>query len=1165
MRKLPNDRVLQAIFLQVFLCCWWMIGIFLMIASWGEGSLAATITNITPDHGPRGVNTNLIIKGEGFSPGMRVSIWGGGVYIKGSHLAAGPANSLYCSGSYVYLACGPQQQTRAGEGGGVQVFDIHNPSAPQPIGFLPLPAAASDILVFDHYAYVADAEAGLQVLDVENPRASSLVASFPMPTARALKISLYGHYAYLAAEDGGLQIVDVSNPQQPAQAGALSFAEAGSILDVVAEGSYAYLAAGWSGVKIVDISHPRSPRIVAELPCPGRFVIGIYKYQNYLYLSELQDGVEILDAVDPLAPKALFRLSTCGLARQVAIRGNYLYVADDYRGVEIFRHDLPKGCSLVGFQETPGWAVDLQVVDNHVFVADSQGGLQILDAENPRNPSLVSVVDLLEGEDGLEVCGLTLEGNYAYVFSRATPYFGENWLKILDVSHPQNPRLIGKTCNIGPRPAELVISQGEYAYLVDADLGLQVFNVTVRQAPQRVSFYDRESCGGGGISLRDKTLLVADSMSSGRPALKIFSQDTKMLPSALGVAWVDDFQGRSEAIDVLGNYAFLACGEAGVAIFDLQDLRQPVVASTLPLSGSISDILISGPYAYLANRAAGLIQTVGIEQPREPHLVSSCKLKGKPQSLALSEKQLYVAEGESGLEVIDLSQQAFPLAVASLATLTPAEDVAVADGGEYLYLAIRNGLAVMRAFKPCPTVSYIDSETLQVSTPCGLAPGTYHITLTDPNGHAVFLPNGFTVEANRPPLMEPLADKPLIAVAEGQTLTLTIKASDPDGDPLTYDVSLARLPKGATLVGNVFTWQPRSGDSGLYPDIRFQVSDGEFIIEQTINLAVIDNGLDTPPELEPIGNRSISEGDLLSFSLSAKDAEGDSLIFSAEPLPRGAELLGSRFSWRPDFDQSGTYKICFTVREENFNLADSEEITITVTETNQPPELCLIPIQTHGEEGEAMAVAIEVLDPDPQDRQNLTISMLNAPAGALCRVLSGQAGGGGLEGNLSRQAEGDRLLLAGGDSLLLADKALDDQNSHLIACFLWTPTLGQAGRYTITFEASDQRLSARQTITLDIGPATSSQTSIELKPGANLWLCPAGRDQQYTSFAFLRELGEETLSSLQAYDLDGRLLKSCAWLFGRPCGDNFPMNQSLILRLQAKRSISFTWPKAARR
>src|SRR5207253_1169408 len=57
----------------------------------------------------------------------------------------------------------------------------------------------------------------------------------------------------------------------------------------------------------------------------------------------------------------------------------------------------------------------------------------------------------------------------------------------------------------------------------------------------------------------------------------------------------------------------------------------------------------------------------------------------------------------------------------------------------------------------------------------------------------------------------------------------------------------------------------------------------------------------SPPVLDPIGNKSVYEGQLLSFVLNATDGDGDPLTYSASNLPSGATFdAGTRqFSWTP--------------------------------------------------------------------------------------------------------------------------------------------------------------------------------------------------------------------------------------------------------------------------
>ena len=89
---------------------------------------------------------------------------------------------------------------------------------------------------------------------------------------------------------------------------------------------------------------------------------------------------------------------------------------------------------------------------------------------------------------------------------------------------------------------------------------------------------------------------------------------------------------------------------------------------------------------------------------------------------------------------------------------------------------------------------------------------------------------------------------------------------------------------------------------------------------------------ESAPVMSPIGDKSVNEGDTLSFTVKAEDSDGDVLIYSASNLPSGADLNSNTglFTWTPEVGQSGTYSTKFTVSDGKFT--DSESITITVVE-----------------------------------------------------------------------------------------------------------------------------------------------------------------------------------------------------------------------------------------
>jgi hypothetical protein len=95
--------------------------------------------------------------------------------------------------------------------------------------------------------------------------------------------------------------------------------------------------------------------------------------------------------------------------------------------------------------------------------------------------------------------------------------------------------------------------------------------------------------------------------------------------------------------------------------------------------------------------------------------------------------------------------------------------------------------------------------------------------------------NNATVSVNRPPVLASIGNQ---TVNEGQALTFSVSATDPDGNPLTYSTS--NMPFGASFNTStrIFTWTPAYNQSGTYASIHFAVSDGSLSDTEDITIAV---------------------------------------------------------------------------------------------------------------------------------------------------------------------------------------------------------------------------------------------------------------------------------------------------------------------------------------
>ncbi|MFH1174621.1 MAG: PKD domain-containing protein [archaeon] len=214
-------------------------------------------------------------------------------------------------------------------------------------------------------------------------------------------------------------------------------------------------------------------------------------------------------------------------------------------------------------------------------------------------------------------------------------------------------------------------------------------------------------------------------------------------------------------------------------------------------------------------------------------------------------------------------------------------------------------------------------------------------TFTTPGRHDVFLlvSDGqladttdarvdVLAQENHAPIFDPLPE--LGCVPVGTIIHFTVSASDPDGDAVT--ITAASLPEGAVFQQGTFDWTPTQ--PGNYT-IVFTASDGQLETQQTITLCVLQGN--RPPVFYPIADPAcVTEGETITFSVSASDPDGDVLVYSATDLPSGAQFTQQTFSWNTQQGQAGTYAVQFSVSDGEFT--DAEDVNLCVQHLNEAPQ-----------------------------------------------------------------------------------------------------------------------------------------------------------------------------------------------------------------------------------
>ncbi len=199
------------------------------------------------------------------------------------------------------------------------------------------------------------------------------------------------------------------------------------------------------------------------------------------------------------------------------------------------------------------------------------------------------------------------------------------------------------------------------------------------------------------------------------------------------------------------------------------------------------------------------------------------------------------------------------------------------------------------------------------------------------------------VSSNHAPVLATIGNK---TANEQSMLAFTATASDPDAtDTLTFSLDPGS-PTGATITSSgFFSWTPSEAQGpGSYP-VTIRVTDnGNPAQSDSETITVQVNEVNSPPVLAPIGNKTVKQGSVLTFTASATDSDIplNALAFSlGVGAPAGASINSTTgvFSWKPSNKQGpGNYLVTIRVTDNGTPVqSSSETITITVTKKGGKP------------------------------------------------------------------------------------------------------------------------------------------------------------------------------------------------------------------------------------
>jgi VCBS repeat-containing protein len=239
----------------------------------------------------------------------------------------------------------------------------------------------------------------------------------------------------------------------------------------------------------------------------------------------------------------------------------------------------------------------------------------------------------------------------------------------------------------------------------------------------------------------------------------------------------------------------------------------------------------------------------------------------------------------------------------------------------------------------------------------------------------------------------PVANNQSVTTAEDTAKSITLTATDVDGDTLTY--SIVSGPTNGTISGfnatnGALTYLPSTNYNGA-DHFTFVANDG------TVNsAAALVTITVTPVNDAPVAqNQSVTtpEDTAKAITLTASDVDGDSLTYSIMAAPTNGTISGFNASagtltYRPSTNYNGVDHFTFVANDGTVNSA-AALVTITVTPVNDAPVANGQSVATPEDTAKGITLTASDVDGSPLTYSIVTgptngaISSFNASAGTL--------------------------------------------------------------------------------------------------------------------------------------------------------------------------------------
>jgi hypothetical protein len=335
-------------------------------------------------------------------------------------------------------------------------------------------------------------------------------------------------------------------------------------------------------------------------------------------------------------------------------------VAEDNRGHKaegpLWQFHTENTLHLVGMLPTPSEPKRVAVIGSYVYLLESgENGdlLRVIDVLVSESPRSLGVLHLSSVCNGFCVIGSLAYLHCGFDYDTLPSRYTEHFLVVADVSTPSDPRVLSslRLPGIAASYGDVDVV-GDYAYVADADSGLQVVDIHDAAKPF--------IAGSIGFRWPEST-----------PAYEVVANNNLAI------------------VLLHGDYAFNPLGK----MVDVLDPEHPRILESSDILDYVVGVFMVQDRAYLANTS---LKVVNLADPSHPVTLGQYVVPGMWSSarVFVESDLAYLAYLGVGLAVVDVHNPGSMKILGSYKANWNAYDVCASGG--VIYLADRKGLRILR-------------------------------------------------------------------------------------------------------------------------------------------------------------------------------------------------------------------------------------------------------------------------------------------------------------------------------------------------------------------------------------------------------------------------------------------------------------------------------------